>query len=189
MFARMLTAAGLALVLCQAPAAAGQSNLGAGAKAAISACLDVNEYLPAEAIEVVQDGLGDWLVWIEDRDTDLWMCNASEDGAVYANVMLEGDLLEGNGFDLINYSETGGRGLRLGPAATAEFLCSAIGNTIENMEIVETVDDGLGDYLVWLENDAEDLWVCNASADAKLYVFEPVDYPLNDFTPVDYRFA
>lgn len=189
MFIRMLTAAGLALALSQAPAAAGQASFGGGVETAINACLDVNEYLPAEAIEVVQDGLGDWLVWIEDKDTDLWMCNASEDGAVYANVMMEGDLLAGSGFDMINYSETAGRGLRLGPASTAELLCAAIGNTIEDMDVVETVDDGLGDYLVWLENTTGDLWLCNASADAKLYAFEPVDYPLNDYTPVEYRFA
>ena len=35
----------------------------------------------------------------------------------------------------------------------------------------------------------EELWVCNASADAKLYGFEPVDMPVNDFESVELRFA
>ena len=35
--------------------------------------------------------MGDWLVWVEDKDGDLWMCNANAEGDVYANVFLEGD--------------------------------------------------------------------------------------------------
>jgi hypothetical protein len=47
----------------------------------------------------------------------------------------------------------------------------------------------MGDYLVWLKNANEELWVCNASADAKLYGFEPVDMPVNDFEPVELHHA
>jgi hypothetical protein len=47
----------------------------------------------------------------------------------------------------------------------------------------------MGDYLVWLKNAEEELWVCNASADAKLYSFEPVDMPVNDFESVELRYA
>ena len=50
------------------------------------------------------------------------------------------------------------------------------------MTVIATVEDGLGDYLVWLENGQSELWMCNASADAELYAFEPVDYPINDAT-------
>jgi hypothetical protein len=47
----------------------------------------------------------------------------------------------------------------------------------------------MGDYLVWLKNAEEELWVCNASGDAKLYSFEPVDMPVNDFESVELRYA
>jgi hypothetical protein len=50
---------------------------------------------------------------------------------------------------------------------------------MEDLEIVATVDDALGDYLVWLQNGDDAYWMCNASADAKLYSFEPVQYPLD----------
>ncbi len=191
MFARTLTAIGLALVLA-APASAGQINVNAGPKAtATNACTSFNEYGPTEVVDVVEDGLGDWLVWVKDKDGDLWMCNANEEGAVYANVLMEGDLLDGEGVDLISNRQTGERrsGGSHGPAATAEAVCAAVGNVIEDMEIVATVSDGLGDYLVWLQNADEELWMCNASGDAQLYTFDPVDMPLNDYTPVELRNA
>ena len=34
----------------------------------------------------------------------------------------------------------------------AEQLCAAVGSYMEDLEIVATVDDALGDYLVWLKN-------------------------------------
>ena len=58
----------------------------------------------------------------------------------------------------------------------AVVLIMAIGAYIEDMTIVATVEDGMGDYLVWLKNANEELWLCNASGDAKLYSFEPVDH-------------
>jgi hypothetical protein len=191
MFARTLTLIGFALALAQAPAEAAEVSLGVGADTAVNACTDINDYAPTEVVEAVEDGLGDWLVWVEDKDGDLWMCNASEAGAVYANVLMQGDLLAGDGADLIGYRQTGSRasGTWFGPAGTAEAVCASVGNMIDDIHVVATVDDGLGDYLVWLKNGNEDLWVCNASADAKLYSFEPVDMPLNDFRPVETRDA
>ena len=50
---------------------------------------------------------------------------------------------------------------------------------MEDLEIVATVDDALGDYVVWLKNGDGAYWMCNASADAKLYSFESVQYPLD----------
>ena len=40
-----------------------------------------------------------------------------------------------------------------GPAGIAESLCSAVADRIGTGVIVTTVDDGLGDYLVWLQNE------------------------------------
>jgi hypothetical protein len=66
-----------------------------------------------------------------------------------------------------------------GEAAKAEQLCASVGAMMEDMRIVATAPDGMGDYVVWLQTGDESYWVCNASADAKLYVFEPVKYPVN----------
>ena len=190
MFARTLTAVGLMLVLAQAPGDAAEISLGVGLDKAVNACTDMNDYAPTELVESVEDGLGDRLIWLKDKDGDLWMCNASDQGAVYANVLMEGDLLDGHGAELVGeQSGARSRNVRFNPAETAEAVCSVVGNHIDDVEIIATVEDGLGDYLVWLQNANEELWVCNASAEAKLYSFEPVDMPLNDFQPVDLRNA
>ena len=63
----------------------------------VARMVDRNEYKPAKLSEAVEDGLGDWIVWVEDTDGDLWLCNANATGDVYANVFLEGDLLGGEG--------------------------------------------------------------------------------------------
>lgn len=190
MFARTLTAIGFTLVLAQAPSAATEISLGVGLDTAVNACVNANEYAPTEVVESVEDGLGDWLVWLEDKDGDLWMCNASEEGAVYAYLLMEGDLLDGWGADLIGQtSGARSRNVRFNPAETAEAVCATVGNHIDEMEIIATVEDGLGDYLVWLENANEELWMCNASAEAQLYSFEPIDMPVNDYQPIALRNA
>jgi hypothetical protein len=189
MFARTLTAIGLVLALA-APASAGQISFGASKDRAVDACVGINDYAPTKVVETADDGMGDWLVWVEDKDGDLWMCNASEEGAVYANVLMEGDLLGGDGVELIGNRQSGDRGFgSYRPAATAETVCATVGNLIEDVEIVATVSDGLGDYLVWLQNANEELWMCNASGDAQLYSFEPVDMPINDYEPIELRDA
>ena len=116
-----------------------------------------------------------------DKDDDLWLCNANEEGAVYANVLLEGDLLAGEGGELV--VDQSGR--IAGPAERAERLCAAVGSYMEDLEIVATVDDAMGDYLVWLKNSNDAYWMCNASADAKLYTFEAVQYPVDEAIEAD----
>jgi hypothetical protein len=148
--------------------------------AAIEACAAFNKYAPATPIAAVQDGMGDWLIWLKDKDEDLWMCNANGAGNVYANVLIQGDLLSGDGAGLSAY-EPAASGINApGPAARAERLCAAIGSMSEPMTIVATVSDGMGDYLIWLKTGHESFYVCNASAEAELYVFEAVQYPLNE---------
>jgi hypothetical protein len=56
---------------------------------------------------------------------------------------------------------------------------------MEDLEIVATVDDAMGDYLVWLKNGEDSYWMCNASSDAKLYTFEAVQYPLDQAVQTD----
>lgn len=183
MFTRFLAAAGFAVVLAQGPATAAEITPDSKDKAA-EACQALNQYGPVTVAATAEDGLGDWLVWVKDKDDDLWMCNASAHGAVYTNVLMQGDLLKGDGSALVslrNVADTGSGGSR--GASEAEALCAAVGSYIEDMQVVVTVDDGLGDYVTWLKNADEQLWVCNASGDAKLYDFEPVDLPLNDIAP------
>lgn len=148
-----------------------------GHDSAIAACIDFNDYKPANLVDAAEDGLGDWLVWVKDKDGDLWLCNANADGDVYANVVLNGDLLGGDGASLV--AESGDGSSHAGPAASAEELCSAVGSYMEDLQIVATVDDTLGDYLVWLKNGDDVYWMCNASSDDKLYTFESVQYPID----------
>lgn len=143
---------------------------------AVAACLDFNQYKPAELVDAAEDGMGDWIVWVRDKDQDLWLCNADKDGDVYANVLLNGDMLDGEGSQLI---DDDGTHRHPGPAESAERLCAAVGSTKEELEIVATVDDALGDYVVWLKNKSDAYWMCNASSDNKLYTFEQVEYPLD----------
>jgi hypothetical protein len=152
-----------------------------GHDTAVAACLDFNGYKPTELVEAVQDGMGDWIVWVRDRDQDLWLCNADAEGSVYANVLLNGDLLGGGGIELAADQIDPGAG----PAERAERLCSAVGGYMEDLQIVATVDDALGDYLVWLTNGNDAYWMCNASSDGELFTFEPVQYPLDEATETD----
>jgi len=178
MFRTIASAALAAAFFAPAAGAADQDWRPEGHDSAVAACLDFNEYKPAKFVDAVEDGLGDWIVWVDDKDGDLWLCNANENGEVYANVLLNGDLLDGGGTELVAKGNESGR--RLGPAESAERLCAAVGDYMEDLEIVATVDDALGDYLVWLKNGSNAYWMCNASADAKLYSFESVQYPLDE---------
>jgi hypothetical protein len=174
---RTLAAAALAAAFLGSRAEAdGQDWRPEGHDSAVAACLDFNSYKPANLVDAVEDGLGDWVVWVKDKDEDLWLCNANGEGDVYANVLLNGDLLDGDGARLVAKDRDGHRP---GPAESAERLCAAVGDYMEDLEIVATVDDALGDYVVWLKNGDGAYWMCNASADAKLYSFESVQYPLD----------
>jgi hypothetical protein len=188
MFTRILIAAGLSLAFAHGPASAAEPTP-AGVEKAGEACTTLNEYGPVETVKTVEDGLGDYLIWVKDKDGDLWMCNANAEGAVFTNVLMEGDLLKGDGPAFLGVEPTSGGIRGYEPNVVAEALCASVGRYMEEMEVVVTVEDGMGDYLVWLKNAEEELWVCNASGDAKLYSFEPVDMPVNDFESVELRYA
>jgi len=179
-----LVVAATAAALLQGPAAAAEDWGDAGRDTAIAACIDRNGYKPAKLSAAVEDGLSDYIVWVEDKDGDLWLCNANESGEIYANILLQGDLLGGEGAQLIGYDATSTPTAE-GPAGRAENLCAAVGKHFGELEIVATVDDALGDYLVWLKTAEGGYWMCNASADQKLYAFEWVEYPVDGSTTAD----
>jgi len=189
MLTRILIAAGLSLAFAQGAATAAELAPN-GVEKAGEACTAMNQYGPVETVKTVEDGLGDFLIWVQDKDGDLWMCNANGEGAVFTNVLMQGDLLKGDGALFLGVQPAAdGHIAGYPPEQVAEALCAAVGNYIEPMQVVVTVSDGMGDYLTWMKNANEELWVCNASAEAKLYGFEPVDMPVNDFAPVELRDA
>ena len=55
----------------------------------------------------------------------------------------------------------------------------------DDAEVVGSVEDALGDYLVWIEAFDGELSLCNASAIGEVYAFEPVDMPLNPWALSD----
>jgi hypothetical protein len=172
----IITAAVFALALAPSVAAAGHSNTAAdGETLAVEVCQGFNAYGPAEVLTVVDDGMGDYLIWLEDVDGDFWACNANADGDIYANVLVTFDLLDGEGPDMLHLV-AGGQSRD--PAKMAERLCIAAAD--DKVKVVATVEDGLGDYLVWLKASDETFIMCNASTDGQLWAFEPVNMPIND---------
>jgi hypothetical protein len=177
----LITAAALVAsigALGSAPSAAETVSRISNRDAATSSCLSFNDYQPAEAVATVEDGLGDWIVWVRDKDRDVWMCNANAEGNVYANAQIRGDLLRGSGKRAIALQPVAHTQGHLAGAETAERLCAAAGRKVDATPFV-TVEDGAGDHAVWLRGGDQSLWLCNASDKAELFVFERIRSPLN----------
>ncbi len=145
---------------------------------AANACLEHNEFGPARVVRAVADGFGDWLIWVEDREGDLWSCNADREGHVFVNVIIAGDLLEGRGGEFLPTRPllTSENVAAAGETASRD-LCVGVAGLTQAVTVLATVPDGMGDSLVWLRLADGQLWMCNASADGKLFVFEPVGTP------------
>ena len=150
----------------------------------MAVCASVNEYAPVQPVKAVEDGLGDWIVWVRDKDSDLWICNASAEGNVYANTLIKGDRLAGRGEEAIALMPVAFTPTALPEADKAERVCAAAGRKVGAARVAMTVEDGLGDYVVWLQGADHSYWLCNASADAKLYVFQPIRSPINGSTAI-----
>lgn len=147
--------------------------------AAIEACAGYNDYGPVSVVAAVDDGMNDTLVWLRKRNGDLWMCNADSIGNVYFKVLIDGDRLDGEGFYLagINQSSFGNARLHNPAEQLCVSMLEGFGSTLGS--IINTVPDGMGDYLVWLETNERELWACNASADYVLYAFVEIKGPIN----------
>jgi hypothetical protein len=147
---------------------------------AVDACIEHNESGPPSVVQAVGDGMGDWLVWLQDGDGGLWSCNADGAGLVYANVMVPGDLLDGNGAEFLQPAPRL-VGSDSGEAeARARDLCFGVAGLTQEVQLIASTQDGLGDTLVWLRMADGQLWMCDASAEAQLFVFEPVGVPLDE---------
>ena len=144
-------------------------------------------------LNAVGDGMGDWLVWVQDGQGELWGCNADAAGRVYVHAKLDGDLLDGDGGELspgiVPASTSAARDPGIAdqgvPDAAARRLCLAVGRAVPGAapgdpSVVAATPDGMGDTAVWLRLADDRLWLCDASAAGELFVFEPVGFPLDD---------
>jgi hypothetical protein len=150
-----------------------------GRDAAASECLSFNKFGPVQVVAAVEDGVGDYIVWVRDKDSDLWLCNASANGDIYLNTMIKGDLLKGAGKRAISIMPVAHTTGLSESADTARRLCVAAGRHVDATRVAAIIGDGVGDQIVWLQGSDHSYWLCNASEDAKLFVFERVRAPIN----------
>ncbi|MGH6736623.1 MAG: hypothetical protein ACRECX_11170 [Methyloceanibacter sp.] len=151
-------------------------------EAAIEACSAINPIQPVEAIGAVEDGsgIGFSLVWLNDAEGNLWMCDADDTGAVYSYTLVKDDLLDGSGAELIGLQLTSDGEFEDNPQTVAEEVCVAY--LTDGGFVLTSASDGLTDdpgYVVFVENDAGDLFLCNATGDAMVWAFEPIGEPLS----------
>ena len=68
----------------------------------------------SRVVNAVDDGsgIGFSLVWLNDKDGNLWMCDADADGNVYTYSIVTGDLLAGAGGEMIGLQLTSNGGYR-----------------------------------------------------------------------------
>jgi hypothetical protein len=147
---------------------------------AISVCSRFNDYQPAEAVRVVPDGRGNSLVWIDDADGDLWLCNADNHGNIYANNMMAGDMLRGHGLDrlLTLPAALAGDAATNEPQAVAERICR-LAAPEQPARAFSTTPDGMDDYTVFVRDAAGADYLCNASGNAEIFTFVRIGVPLN----------
>lgn len=148
---------------------------------AIEACRAVNPYQPVEVIGAVDDGsgIGFSLVWLSDADDKLWMCDADAEGYIYSYAVVSEDLLGGLGPELIGLELASNGGFEDDPQVVAEKVCAAY---LDDGTVLSSRPDGLGvdpGYVVFVENAADDLYLCNATGDAMVWAFEPIGDPLS----------
>ena len=156
-----------------------------GHDAAIEACSAINPVKPVTLVNAVDDGsgIGFSLVWLNDKDGNLWMCDADANGKIYAYKVLTGDLLEGGGAELAGLQDVALD--EEDPQAIAEQVCTAYPEG--GGKVAAVVADGLGSdpgFIVFIEDSAGGFHLCNATGDAAVWAFEPVGEPI-DLTGIE----
>ncbi|MEZ5827719.1 MAG: hypothetical protein R3D01_04735 [Hyphomicrobiales bacterium] len=174
------TAAALSLAaLALAPASAKTS--GTDHAAAIEACSAINPLQPVESIGAVDDGsgIGFSLVWLNDAKGQLWMCDADTQGNVYSYSFVNDDLLEGAGPELIGLQPASDGGYEDYPQVVAEQVCVAY--LPDGGTVLSSRPDGLTEdpgFVIFVKDQADALYLCNATGDAMVWAFEPIGDPL-----------
>jgi len=176
----LITGAGVAfmaaagLLLASANAAPAQTDH----EAAIKACSTVNPSQPVKVVNAVDD-FGFSLVWLNDKDGNLWLCDADADGNVYVYSILTGDLLEGAGGELIGLQLASDGTYEGEPQKIAEKVCAAYLND-GGMVLASTPDGFESDpgFAIFVEDTKGGHYLCNATGDAMIWAFEPIGEPL-----------
>jgi hypothetical protein len=153
-----------------------------GHEVAIKACSTANPAQPVELITAVDDGsgIGFSLVWLNDSDGKLWLCDADAEGNVYSYSLITGDMLQGAGPELIGLQLTADGGFEGEPQATAEKVCAAYpeggGTVVLSAPDGFEIDPG---FVVFVTDSKGDLHLCNATGDAAVWAFAPLGEPLS----------
>jgi hypothetical protein len=175
--------AGLAVVASAALflTSAGAEPAATGHEAAIKACSVANPAQPVTIVNAVDDGtgVGFSLVWLNDKDGNLWMCDADADGNVYTYSLVGKDLLSGGGAELIGLQQASNGGYEGEPQQIAEKVCVAY--LTDGGKVLTTVSDGLESdpgFIIFVQDSAGAFHLCNATGDAMIWAFEPVSGPL-----------
>lgn len=168
--------AALGFVLSPVKAAPAESEH----EAAIKACSTVNPQQPVEVLNAVNDGsgIGFSLVWLKDKEGNLWMCDADANGNVYSYTILTGDLLKGAGAELIGL-QPASDGTFDEPQKIAEKVCVAY--LSEGGKVLLSAPDGLESdpgFIVFVQDHTGAFHLCNATGDAMIWAFEPIGDPL-----------
>jgi hypothetical protein len=150
--------------------------------AAIKACSTVNPLQPVKVLGAVDDGsgIGFSLVWLHDKQGNLWMCDADAKDAVYAYTLVSNDLLDGAGPEMIGLHLTSDGSSDEQPQAVAEKVCAAYLDG--GGKVVASRPDGLDTdpgYIVFVKNTGGKLYLCNATGDAMVWAFDPIGDPLS----------
>ena len=179
----LITGAGAAvlatvgLVLASANAA----PVDASHEAAIQACSTVNPSQPVKVVNAVDDGsgIGFSLVWLNDKDGNLWMCDADASGNVYSYSIVKSDLLAGAGAEMIGLQQTSNGTYEGEPQKIAEKVCAAY--LTDGGQVLASTPDGYDadpGFVIFVQDTAGNFHLCNATGDAMIWAFEPIGDPL-----------
>jgi hypothetical protein len=151
-------------------------------EAAIKACSTVNPTQPVDFVTAVDDGsgIGFSLVWLNDAEGNLWLCDADAEGNVYSYSLITTDLLKGAGPELIGLQLAADGGFEGEPQAIAEKVCAAYpeggGTAMVSAPDGFEIDPG---FVVFVTDSKGVLHLCNATSDAAVWAFESIGDPLS----------
>jgi hypothetical protein len=136
-------------------------------------------------VTAVEDGRGRSLVWLTDADTNLWLCSADAGGLVYSYDLIFDDLLRGAGGKLlppVSVDRGGKPVLPADPGGIAQSACRAYLKDASSTVLRSGMDGLKGDwipgYFVFLQADSGETFLCNATANAQVWVFAEIGAPL-----------
>ena len=154
---------------------------GGAHEVAIKACSTANPSQPVSVVNAVDDGsgIGFSLVWLTDKDNNLWMCDADAEGNVYSYTIVAKDLLSGGGPELIGLQLASDGTYDGRPEDVAAKVCVAY--LKGGGEVVHINPDGLDiapGFIVFVKDSSGHTYLCNATGDAGVWAFDAIGEPL-----------